>query len=315
MQSIFLFLKGLAMGAANVIPGVSGGTIALVTGIYETFINSLKSLDLSAIQLLLKGKFKEFWTYINGTFLTMLFLGIGVSLFTLAKFFKFLLENENPNYSIWLMAFFFGLILASIYFVGKTVEKWSPITILFLVVGTALAVWIALLNPATENSAWWYLGICGVIAMCSMILPGLSGSFVLILMGNYKLIMLDAVSELNVKILIPVAIGAVAGLIAFSRILSWVFKHYRDQTIALMTGFILGSLLTIWPWKNEVPLLGPDGNPIIKEGKTLISGYEWFMPELGESAVIIALVVAVLGALSIWGIEVAANQTAPQTEA
>lgn len=294
---LFLFLKGLAMGAANVIPGVSGGTIALITGIYEKLIGSVKAVDLSALRILLKGDIKGFWEQINGTFLTIVFLGIGVSLFTLAKLFKWMIED--PQMAIWLMAFFFGLIVVSIYSVGRTVEKWSLGPILALVIGLALAVFIALQNPAAENSNFLYLLVCGVIAMCSMILPGLSGSFVLILMGNYKLIMLDAVSELNVGILLPVAIGAVVGLIIFARLLAWVFKHYRDITIALMTGFIGGSLLTIWPWKNEQYALDAAGEILLKKGKPLVSGYEWFTPDMAASATWIAIVLMIVGGIAI----------------
>ncbi|MFK7923083.1 MAG: DUF368 domain-containing protein, partial [Bacteroidia bacterium] len=304
-QYISLFLNGLAMGAANVIPGVSGGTIALITGIYERLIQAVKSIDMAAIKLLLKGKVKEFWTHIDGTFLTLIFSGVGVSLISLAKLFKFMMENEV--YAVWLMAFFFGLIIMSIFSVGRTVSKWSAVPIVALLIGLAVAVSIALLTPASENEAIWYLMICGVVAMCSMILPGLSGSFVLIIMGNYKLIMLDAVSELNIKILIPVAIGAIGGLLAFSRILAWVFERYRDVTIASMTGFILGSLAIIWPWKNEVPLRDEAGEVILKRGKEIVSGFEWFMPDFGDNNTLIAVACALVGGIALWGLEKSAS--------
>ncbi len=300
-QYISLFLNGLAMGAANVIPGVSGGTIALITGIYERLIKAVKSIDMGAIQLLLKGKIKDFWEHIDGTFLTLIFAGVGVSLVSLAKLFKFMMEDEV--YAIWLMAFFFGLIIMSIFSVGRTVSKWSVGPIIALLVGLGVAVSIALLTPASENDAIWYLLICGVVAMCSMILPGLSGSFVLIILGNYKLIMLDAVSEFNLKILIPVAIGAAGGLLAFSRILAWVFERYRDVTIASMTGFILGSLAIIWPWKNEIPLRDDAGEIILKRGKEIVSGFEWFMPDFGDTNTLIAIAFAVIGGVALWGLE------------
>jgi len=201
------------------------------------------------------------------------------------------------------MAFFFGLILVSIFAVGATVKKWSIGPIIALVVGLLIAVGIALISPASENSAIWYLVICGVVAMCSMILPGLSGSFVLIIMGNYKLVMVDAVSDLNINILIPVAIGAVAGLIAFARILSWVFARYHDLTIALMTGFIAGSLVTIWPWKT--PIRETFGE------KVKVVGYEgWNMPDFGDTNTFYALGLIVLGGLVIWGMEKAAKRFA-----
>lgn len=291
------------MGAANVIPGVSGGTIALITGIYEKLINSLKSIDLDVIKMVFSGKIKQAWEHVNATFLLALFLGIGVSLISLAKLFKFILEHENPAFAISLMAFFFGLIVASLFSVGKTVEKWSPAVILAFILGVAAAIGIALLTPATENSSIWYLIVCGVVGMCSMILPGLSGSFVLIIMGNYKLIMLDAVSEFNLKILMPVVVGVVLGMVLLSRLLSWVFKHYKDLTISLMTGFILGSLLIIWPWKNEVYYKNAAGEFILKEGEKLVSGYSWYMPDFASSDTLVAILMAVLGAASIWGTE------------
>lgn len=304
-QYISLFLNGLAMGAANVIPGVSGGTIALITGIYERLIQAVKSIDMAAIKLLLKGKVKEFWTHIDGTFLTLIFSGVGVSLISLAKLFKFMMENET--YAVWLMAFFFGLIIMSIFSVGRTVSKWSTVPIVALLIGLAVATGIALLTPASENEAIWYLMICGVVAMCSMILPGLSGSFVLIIMGNYKLIMLDAVSELNIKIIIPVAIGAIGGLLAFSRILAWVFERYRDVTIASMTGFIFGSLAIIWPWKREIPLRNEAGEILLKKGKEIVSGFDWYMPDFSDTNTLIAVACALVGGVALWGLEKSAS--------
>jgi len=246
-NTISLILKGIAMGAANVIPGVSGGTIALVTGIFEKLINSIKSLDLKAAKLLFTGKFKEFAAHINLGFLVSVFVGVGLSIYSLA----FVLDYLFTNYKIFIWAYFFGLILGSVYFVGKTIQKWKISVVLIFIIGTTVAVSISLLSPATENDAIWYLFICGIVAVCSMILPGLSGSFVLILMGNYQLVMLDAVKELNIKLLAPVVVGAGVGLMAFSHILSWLFKKFKDQTIALLTGFILGSLITLWPWKES----------------------------------------------------------------
>ena len=310
IRHIALFLKGLAMGSANVIPGVSGGTIALITGIYEELIQSVKSFDLSSLKLLLAFRFKEFWSHINGTFLFIIFAGIGVSIITLARLFKILMEN--PTTEIWLMAFFFGLILVSVYSVGRTIESWSPGVITALIVGLVLAIGIALLTPASENAAIWYLMLCGVVAMCSMILPGLSGSFVLILMGNYKLIMLDSVSEMDLKILIPVAIGAFLGLGAFSRALSWVFKNYRDMTLAVMTGFILGSLVSIWPWKHKEYLLDEAGEILLKEGKPKVSGYEWYFPDIADTNTLIAFALIVGGGFAIWLIE---RSSMPSSEA
>ena len=208
------------MGAANVIPGVSGGTIALITGIFEELIDSIKSFDLKAIRLLFTGKLAEFVRHVNLWFLIAVFLGIAVSIVSLAKLLEFLFVY----YSVFVWAFFFGLILASVYFVGRTVHRWNSSVIVTLFIGTIVAIAISVLNPASENDHFLYLAICGVVAVCSMILPGLSGSFVLILLGNYELVMINAVSNFRVDILIPVIIGAGAGLILFSHFLSWVFK-------------------------------------------------------------------------------------------
>ena len=188
---ISLFFKGMGMGAANVIPGVSGGTIALITGIFEKLIASIKAFDLTAIKLFFTGKFKQFAQHVNLDFLIAVFLGVAVSIFSVARLFAFLFDN----YPVYIWSFFFGLILASVYFVGKTVERWNAGVVISFIAGTAIAVIISVMKPATENSSLIYLLICGVVATCSMILPGLSGSFVLILMGNYRLIMIDSVND------------------------------------------------------------------------------------------------------------------------
>jgi putative membrane protein len=196
--------------------------------------------------------------------------------------------------------------LASVYFVGKTVSKWTVSVIIFSVVGTAIAIAISVMNPATENSGFIYLLLCGVVAMCSMILPGLSGSFVLILMGNYQLVMIDAVNNMDFQILLPVGLGAVVGLIAFSHILSWVFKRYRNQTISLLTGFILGSVSILWPWQKVLFLKDAAGDLILKKGEPIIMKYERIIPEAFNAEVIFAIIIALAGILSIWAIEKAA---------
>ena len=287
--------KGAAMGAANVIPGVSGGTIALITGIFERLINAIKSFDIKALKLLLAGKFKEFADHIDLAFLVSLFTGVGIAIISLAKLFKFLFEN-HPIY-IW--AFFFGLVIASVFFVGKTVKKWDVSSIVSLIIGTVVAVSISVLTPASEDSSFIYLIFCGVVAICSMILPGLSGSFVLILMGNYQLVMINAVSELNVKVLLPVAIGAGVGLIAFSHFLSWLLKKYHNQTIALLTGFIAGSLGILWPWKEAIT------KQFGEKIKTV--DYNYYLPNL-DSGFYLALFFIILGIASIVATELIANK-------
>lgn len=304
-QYLHTLFKGIAMGAANVVPGVSGGTIALITGIFERLIDAIKSFNLKAAKLLLSFKFKEFAEYTDLYFLVALFSGIFIAIITLAKLFDFLFTN----YPVYIWSYFFGLVLASVYFVGKTIRKWSWSVILTFLVGTSIAIIISVLNPAKEDNGFIYLMLCGVVAMCSMILPGLSGSFVLILMGNYQLVMIDAVNNMDFGILIPVGVGAVVGLIAFSHILSWVFKRYRDQTISLLTGFILGSVSILWPWQKAIYLKDAAGELILKKGEPIVEHYSRFLPESFDQQVIFAIVFAILGIVTIWGVEKAAEKT------
>jgi len=289
-----LLAKGYAMGAANVIPGVSGGTIAFITGIYEELIHAIKSFDLTALGLLAKGQFKAFSDHVHLPFLLSVFLGVGLSVFTLAS----VLSAAFEHYEALTMAFFFGLILASIYFVGKHVGTWNGSTIVALLIGTAIAVGLALLNPAGENTGFFYLFLCGIVAICSMILPGLSGSFVLLIMGNYWLI-LTAAKERNIALLIPVMLGAGFGLVVFSHLLDYVLKRFHDQTVGLLTGFVLGSLLIIWPWKHTITVekLLPDG-----EIKVAEVGYEWMLPTM-DMQFFAALGLIIVGALLVWGVE------------
>lgn len=302
---ISLFLKGIGMGAANVVPGVSGGTIALITGIFEELINSIKSFDIQAIKLFFTGKFKDFARHINLNFLIAVFLGVAISILSIAKLFGFLLDN----YQVYIYSAFFGLILASVYFVGKTIEKWNVPVLISFIAGTAIALSLTVLKPASENSSLVYLLVCGIVATCSMILPGLSGSFVLILMGNYKLVMIDAVNDLNIRILLPVVVGAVIGLVLFSNILSWVFKKYKNQTISVLTGFILGSIGVLWPWKTEVLATNKLGELILKNGKGIVEGYSWNIPEHFSQEVIFAILWMIFGILIIWGTEFLASKT------
>ena len=226
---LLLFLKAMAMGAANVIPGVSGGTIAFITGIYEPFINALKSFDKKAIGLLLSGKWKLFSSHINLPFLIVMGLGIAFSLISVGKALDYLFEQ----FPIYVWSFFFGLIAISIYSVGKTITKWSPNVIFWFAIGTILALGLAFLKPAEQNEHFTYLLLCGIVAMASMILPGLSGSFVLILMGNYQLIMLKAVPELNTSILLPVGIGAILGFLILARIINYFMNSNQSLMICL----------------------------------------------------------------------------------
>jgi len=294
-EYLVIMLKGMAMGIANVIPGVSGGTIALITGIFERLINAIKSFDLVAVKLLLKGKIKEFFNYTDLGFLIAVFLGVGIAIILVAKIFEFLFEQ----YPVFIWSFFFGLILASIYFVGKTIEKWSFSVIVTFVIGTSIAMLFTFLTPATENDGFLYLVLCGVVAICSMILPGLSGSFVLILLGNYQLVAIDAINNFRMDVLVPVGIGAVGGLIAFSHVLSWLFKKFKDQTIGALTGFILGSLGIIWPWKTAIEQTFGE--------KVKVVGYDFFLPQMNLEF-FIAIAIMTVGIISIWLMERSAGE-------
>ena len=289
-EYISLIIKGMAMGTANVIPGVSGGTIALITGIFERLIDAIKSLNINAIKLLFSGKIHEFISYIDFWFLVSVFSGVGISIISIAHLFEYLFIN----YPIYLWSFFFGLVLSSVFFVGKTVKKWNISVITTFIIGTIIAVTISTLTPASENSNFLYLILCGIIAVCSMILPGLSGSFVLILLGNYQLVMISAINNMRIDILLPIVIGAGVGLIAFSHILSWLLKKYHNQTISMLTGFILGSLGILWPWKTAI--IQSFGE------KTKTIGYDWFLPSI-NTELFIAIFIMILGIIIIWSTE------------
>ncbi len=294
-QYIIIAIKGMAMGIANVIPGVSGGTIALITGIFERLINAIKSFDIKAVKLLFKGDFKGFAQYTDLAFIVSLFIGVGVAIIGIAKLFEYLFEF----YPVYLWSFFFGLILASIYFVGRTIEKWTLGVIISFTIGASLAITMTFMTPASQSENPIYLVACGVVAICSMILPGLSGSYVLILMGNYQLVAIEAISNMRFDILIPVGIGAGIGLVAFSHLLSWLFKKFKDITIAVLTGFILGSLGIIWPWKNAIEQSF--------SGKIKVIGYDYFIPELNNEF-FIAFVIIISGIASIWLMELKAGE-------
>jgi putative membrane protein len=291
MEYFFIFLKGFAMGAANVIPGVSGGTIAFITGIYERLIDALKSFDLTAIRYLLKFDIAGFCKHVDLAFLAALGIGVVTSVLTLAK----LLKYAFVAHPTWVGAFFFGLIFASIFSVGKMVKHWRVTEVLALVVGLAVAISLAFMNQAGENTHAAYLVVCGVASMCSMIIPGISGSFILILMGNYQLIVIDAVNNLrqmnfadSLPILIPVGIGAVLGLVTLSHVLSWLFKRYHDTAVSLITGFVAGSLLIIWPWKTVL-------KSIIFKGKEKPISWQREFPDIMISDTWIAFAWLALG--------------------
>lgn len=242
-----LMLKGIGMGAADVVPGVSGGTIAFIVGIYEELIDSIKSINLTSLKMLFSLKFGRFWKAVNGNFLLAIISGIGISIFSLAKLITYLLVHEPVL--VW--AFFFGLVLASIWFVSREVTKWNVKTVAGFLLGAVAAYVITVTTPAETPDDLWFIFLCGAIAICAMILPGISGSFILVLLGKYFFIM-EAVKSLRMSILLVFAGGAVIGISLFSRALSYALHRFHNITIAVLSGFMLGSLNKVWPWKETI---------------------------------------------------------------
>ena len=242
-----LLLKGIAMGAADVVPGVSGGTVAFIVGIYEELINSIKSINPTNLKLLFTFRIAAFWKAINANFLLALVSGIGISIFSLAKLITYLLENQPVL--VW--SFFFGLVLSSTYFVAKTITQWDWKTYLFFIIGTVGAYFITVATPTETPSNLFFIFLCGAIAICAMILPGISGSFILVLLGKYFYIM-NAVKSLNILIMFVFVCGAFIGITSFSNVLSFLLRKYHNTTIATLAGFMLGSLNKVWPWKETI---------------------------------------------------------------
>jgi putative membrane protein len=237
----------MAMGAADVIPGVSGGTIAFITGIYEELLHSIRSVDLDALQLLRKFQLADFWKKINGNFLIVLLAGIATSLLSLAKIMTLLLMTHPIQ--VW--SFFFGLILVSSPLILREIHHWTMGVIVSFIIGIVIAYTITVLSPAQTPSDAWFIFICGALAICAMILPGISGAFILLLLSKYEF-MIQALTELNIMVILLFAAGCVIGLLSFVRLLSWILKNYRNPTLALLGGFMLGSLNKVWPWKEVI---------------------------------------------------------------
>jgi len=245
---IIVSLKGMAMGAADVVPGVSGGTIAFISGIYEELLNAISSVNFKTLKLLKTEGVKAAWKAINGNFLLALLIGIFTSIVSLAKIISWLLENKP----ILVWSFFFGLVLASILYIGKQISKWNILMFFLLILGVIVAFYITTLQPLiSENSSPVFLFLAGALAICAMILPGISGSFILVLLGAYKPV-LEAIHTKDFKLIAILGAGAVIGLLSFSKVLKWLFAHYKNATLAVLTGFILGSLNKIWPWKETL---------------------------------------------------------------
>ena len=235
------------MGMADVVPGVSGGTIAFISGIYEELIDSIRSVDATALRLLARLRLGELWRHVNGRFLLPVLTGIAIAVFSLARLMTYLLEHHPIE--IW--SFFFGLIVASALLVSKQIGRWDWRTAAALAVGAAAAWWITVATPTETPNDWWFVMLSGAVAICAMILPGISGAFILLLLGTYQYIM-QAVGDLNIPVIAIFAVGAAAGIISFSHLLSWLLKRWHDVTVAVLMGFMVGSLNKVWPWKETV---------------------------------------------------------------
>ncbi len=294
---ILLFLKGVGMGGADVVPGVSGGTIAFITGIYEELLNSIKSFDKEAIQLLIAGKFHALWKHINGNFLIVLFAGIMLSILSLAKLIHYLL-NHHP---IQLWSFFFGLIIISAIIVSREIKHWNVWVVISGIAGIIIAYFITGATPSSTPENYVFIFISGTIAICAMILPGISGSFILLILGKYEFI-IESVKDVNLPVILVFGLGCVAGLLSFSRLVSWFLMKYHDLTVALLSGFMIGSLNKIWPWKETITTrLNSKGEMVPLFQKNL-----WpteYMDRVSKPLVLEALLYFCLGILLIIAIE------------
>ena len=299
LDKIFLIIKGLAMGAANKVPGVSGGVVAFVSGFYEEFIYSLQKVNSKAFKLIINGRFKSFFRYINGRFLSLLILGMLVSYFSVSKILDYLIAH----YELYVWSVFFGMIIGSVYYISKDFKDWKSTTYLALIVGIAVGLSISFLDPAKENDNLIFVFFCGIISVSGMTLPGFSGSFILILLGNYVLLLVDSVNALYdtfaeiftgdfsftqnmermrmLKVLAVFTLGSAAGLVTSSHFINYLLKHYKSVTTAVIMGFIVGSLGVVWPWKKAIYRLNTDGSNLLdSRGEAIIENYQRFMPEL-----------------------------------
>jgi len=284
---IIISLKGMAMGAADVVPGVSGGTIAFISGIYEELLESISSFNFGLIRVLKDKRFKSVWEKVNGSFLAALFTGVLISIISLAKLIETLLENHP----ILIWSFFYGLVLASIIYIGKQISKWNTGSVLFLIIGGILAFYITTLNPmVSENSSAWFLFLAGMIAICAMILPGISGSFILVLLGAYKPV-LNALNTRDLTSIFVFMFGAIVGLLTFSRILKWFFSTYKNYTLATLTGFIIGSLNKIWPWKETISWRTNSKGIEVPFNTSSVSPFSFE----GDSQLMMAILLAIIG--------------------
>jgi uncharacterized membrane protein len=297
-DKVFLFLKGLGMGAANKVPGVSGGVVAFVAGFYEEFIYSLQKINGKAFKLIINGRFNSFFRYINGRFLGLLFLGMIFSYFSISKVLDYLIVN----FELYVWSVFFGMIIGSIYYLSKDFKNWNIKTIIALVGGIAIGISISFLDPAKENDNLWFVFFCGIISVSGMTLPGFSGSFILILLGNYVLLLVDSVNALYdtifdvftgnfsftenpvrirmLKVISVFTFGSFVGLVTFSHLISYVLKHYKSITLSVIIGFIIGSLGVVWPWKKTIYKTIEDGSFLLDStGEKVIENFKRFIPD------------------------------------
>lgn len=326
-DKIFLILKGLGMGAANKVPGVSGGVVAFVSGFYEEFIYSLQKINGKAFKLLINGRFKSFYQYVNGRFLSLLFLGMIVSYFSVSKLLDYLIKH----YELYVWSVFFGMIIGSIYYISKDFKEWNYKTLTALIIGTLLGLSVSFLDPATENDNLWFVFFCGIISVSGMTLPGFSGSFILILLGNYVLLLVDSVNALSdtfadilkwdfdflnnpyrirlLKVLAIFTLGSVTGLVTFSHLLSYILKHYKSITMASIIGFIVGSLGVVWPWKKTIYKLSNTGDFVLDStGSKIITNYTRYIPEF-NTVTVAAIFFMIFGIAIVLGLEIYGRKT------
>ncbi len=299
-DKVFLFIKGLAMGTANKVPGVSGGIVAFVAGFYEELIYSLQKFNRKAIMLLFKGRFKSLYQYVNGRFLLLVFAGSTVSYFSVSRVLDYFLRN----FELFVWSTFFGMILGSIYYIAKDFKDWCRANIIAIIIGIGIGISISLMNPAKENDNLWFVFFCGIIGVSGMTLPGLSGSFILILLGNYVLLMVDSVNQLYktiidifswnfefihdemrmryMKIIASFTAGSVFGLVSTSHVIGFLLKRWHQIVTAVIIGFIGGSLGIVWPWKKEI-YKTLDGQIILDSGgDKIIQNYSRYFPDVSD---------------------------------
>jgi putative membrane protein len=296
-KPILLLIKGIAMGAADVVPGVSGGTIAFITGIYEELLSTIANINIGLLKTLKKEGVVSFWKAINGSFLMPLFAGIALSILSLAHAVTYAIDN----YPLLVWGFFFGLIIASIIIIGKSISHWRLSAIVSLIIGAGIAFWITLLNPGQGSTQLWYIFLSGLLAICAMILPGISGAFILLLMGSYHLV-LGAIKNFELITLVTFAAGCVTGLLSISKLLAWAFKNFNNLIISLLTGFLIGSLNKVWPWKQTISTRINSHGAEVPFIQSNVSPFN-YQNLIGENQLIAVIGMALFGILLVLGLE------------